>query len=308
MIYFINILKSSAIVVIVLLSANGYSQSSKIFYDNGHKQYIIGNIDSAIILLNSAINLNSTYSDAYHLRAECKKYCQDYNGAIFDYLQSIQYYPQDRIIFDYLSAIRGIAECRFELEDYSSAIRDLSAVISLSYSDSLSGTINELATNQSALTFDYDKRAEAKIKIGDFSGAVADYNRLYQLFPDNRTWVLTRRANAKYRLGDFKGAIDDCIEHINSSESASSEIYFLLGSAKHKIGGRVNLFEAVSHFTNAIVLGNRSKYRLGEFYYARGLVQMELGKKDIGCADFITAGVIGFSGAYEALKNYCKQN
>ena len=40
-------------------------------------------------------------------------------------------------------------------------------------------------------------------------------------------------------------------------------------------------------------------------YINRGLAKLGLGQKDSGCLDFSKAGELGYSEAYQSIKEYC---
>jgi len=54
----------------------------------------------------------------------------------------------------------------------------------------------------------YFKRAEAKYKLNDSKGAIADYDMVIDLNPDHER-AYNNRANAKHKLNDYRGALID---------------------------------------------------------------------------------------------------
>jgi len=68
------------------------------------------------------------------------------------------------------------------------------------------------------------------------------------------------------------------------------------------------LAEAYSNNRGAIEDYNKAieiNPKLAEAYYNRGLAKLFLSKKDSGCLDLSKAGELGYSEAYEAIKEFC---
>jgi tetratricopeptide (TPR) repeat protein len=53
---------------------------------------------------------------------------------------------------------------------------------------------------------EYFDRGKAKYDLGDYRGAIQDYNKVMELNP-NYAFAYLNRGVAKYALGDYKGAI-----------------------------------------------------------------------------------------------------
>ncbi|MBC8486419.1 MAG: tetratricopeptide repeat protein [Bacteroidetes bacterium] len=114
---------------------------------------------------------------------------------------------------------------------------------------------------------EYFKMGLAKDKIGDYKGAILDYNKAIELYPEDKyaynNYVYNNRGVCKYELGDYRGAILDC--------------------------------------NKAIELDPEFMYA----YYNRGLCKYELGDIDGACLDFSKAGELGNMDAYNVIKEYC---
>ena len=54
----------------------------------------------------------------------------------------------------------------------------------------------------------YTNRGVAKLKLGDYRGAIADFDRAIELNPDAAA-ACYGRGGAKSKLGDYEGAIAD---------------------------------------------------------------------------------------------------
>jgi tetratricopeptide (TPR) repeat protein len=94
------------IFILLFLSNLLFAQTAESYFDKSVIKYNKLNYKEAIRLLDSAIILNSGYSEAYNARGLAKGYIQDYKGAIADYNNAIEINP------DYGMAYhnRGIAK------------------------------------------------------------------------------------------------------------------------------------------------------------------------------------------------------
>src|SRR5258706_456959 len=85
------------------------------------------------------------------------------------------------------------------------------------YSDAIADydrAIQENTTNGSA----YNGRGKAKSEIGDLDGAIADYSRVIELEPNDAWLPYWARGNAKSRKGDWDGAIADYDRSIQANQ------------------------------------------------------------------------------------------
>ena len=57
-------------------------------------------------------------------------------------------------------------------------------------------------------------RADSKCKLGDYLGAIDDYTKAIEIFPNkpNKAYLYNYRASAKRKSGDNKGADQDDIK------------------------------------------------------------------------------------------------
>jgi tetratricopeptide (TPR) repeat protein len=113
-------------------------------------------------------------------------------------------------------------------------------------------------------------RGFAKEKLGDFKGAIADYDEAIHLNPKYVS-AFNHRAIAKYRLGDFEDAIADYDEaiHLNPKYVSAFNNRAL---AKYKLGdykGAIADFDAALRLDpkNTKAFNNRgnTKYKLGDY-------------------------------------------
>lgn len=73
----------------------------------------------------------------------------------------------------------------------------------------------------------YSMRAEAKLMLNDFLGAIEDYNAAIKLKDDNASYF-TNRGNVKYKMKDSKGALEDFDKSI-SIDPTNPAVYYNKG-------------------------------------------------------------------------------
>lgn len=67
------------------------SQNARDYYESGVYQLQLQDYNAALADLTKAIELDSTYVNAYYLRGDIKDDLKDYKGAISDYTNAIKY-------------------------------------------------------------------------------------------------------------------------------------------------------------------------------------------------------------------------
>jgi tetratricopeptide (TPR) repeat protein len=156
--------------------------------------------------------------------------------------------------------------------------------------------------NQNVLA--YYHRGMAYLKQGiQIDKAVVDLSEVIRISPFSFV-AYANRAAAKIKLGDIEGALADCNFVIDVSEGFDIK-NDLLGFA-YQNRGQCNRLreknpEAISDFTKAIQLN----YNDANSYMGRGLSNIALGNKKLGCLDFSKAGELGYD-AYDAIRLFCK--
>ncbi len=150
---------------------------------------------------------------------------------------------------DYMQAGMG----SFFKRDYNTAISYLTKEISRRDKNSY----------PAALTF----RGQSKYAIGDYAGAVSDYDKAIDFVQINPLSFFYR-GMAKAKLQDFKGAIADYTTCINT------------------------------------ITDDLRQYRSAAFLN-RGFARINSGNKHDGCTDLRTAGELGEKEAFAYIKQYC---
>ena len=115
----------------------------------------------------------------------------------------------------------------------------------------------------------YNNRAVARYELGDYKGAVKDYDKAISIDPDFAV-AYYNRGKAKYAIGDHKGAIKDYDKAI-SIDPNYADAYTNRGLVKYAIGdykGAIKDYDkAISINPNdAFAYTNRAvaKYNLGD--------------------------------------------
>lgn len=169
------------------------------YYDSGKTKLMSGNIEDAIVDLNTAIESNAGI-DAYILRGEAYMQSGNYRSALADFDAVIE--------MDNMNAVayydRALLFTR--LEDYSAALND----------------INNALAAQAARPTDtlqmrdlYAKRGQLNLWLKNWQGAIADYtNSLAR--PDGTVSpnVYAERAEAYTALGMYNDAINDYVSAV----------------------------------------------------------------------------------------------
>ena len=96
----------------------------------------------------------------------------------------------------------------------------------------------EIYPNHPKINEAYNNRGLSKKKIGDYEGALLDYDKSIEINPDN-SYAYYNRANLKrIHLGDFYGAIFDYnkVIEIDPNNSKAYKLIDIRGSLKIRIG------------------------------------------------------------------------
>jgi tetratricopeptide (TPR) repeat protein len=143
---------------------------------------------------------------------------------------------------------------------------------------------------------DYNDRGIAKYKLLDFTGAIHEYTKAINIYPNDYA-VFFNRGMAKSSIEDYSGSVFDFTKAIELNPNDSS-VYNYRGIAKFNLE---DYRGALYDYTKAIEANpNEAVY-----YYNRGLVKVILNQSDSGCIDFSRAGELGYAKAYIEIKKNC---
>ena len=134
--------------------------------------------------------------------------------------------------------------------------------------------------NRSISAETYFTWGNTKYDLGDYKGAIADYNSVIRLKPDLASAYLNR-GNAKHQLGQYFAAIADYNSVIRLKPDYA-DAYYNRGIAKRKLGQH---FAAIADYDTAI----RLKSDYADAYYNRGIAKRKLGQHFAAIADFDAA-------------------
>ena len=185
-----------------------------------------------------AIKLNPNDAEVYKNRGKARAELGDDEGKIEDYTQALQLRPQD--VFAY----NDLANTKRKLGDYAGAIADYThAIEKLKDGDGsfTYDTYSEHGLGKTTITPDdsyiysiYSDRANAKRKLEDYAGAIADYTHIIERRP-NPAYAYRDRADVKHELEDYTGAIEDYTQAIKLNPN-DAEAYKSRGKARAELG------------------------------------------------------------------------
>ena len=136
-----------------------------------------------------------------------------------------------------------------------------------------------------------------------FEVTKSEFDRLFRFTPyitkDNvqKSTALIKSGNEKDKHKDYTGAISEYSKAL-AIDPDNADVYFRRGLSKKEIK---DYRGANEDFSKAIEIEPD-----GSYYYARGLSEIEYGRKDNGCLDFKKAVELGYKNAKEAIKENCK--
>ena len=285
-----------------------------------------------IIEFDKAIKIDSTNSSYYNIRGTAKFGLRNYVGAIEDYSKAIKY--DSSFILAYENRIFA----KIKIDDHKGIISDCNQLIKLDPNNAdywyqrasakrslldlkgaeedyyIAKTIQESDKISDELSlYDYNKRGLQKYMLGDYVGAIKDYDQAIELSLDTidvdpikkfgRTIACrdaySSRGNAKTMIKDYHGAISDYNNAIKFGNNEKTDHnYFNRGLAKANLG---DIRGAILDFDEAI----RLTPDFANAYFTRGYVKLQSGERDSACLDWSKAGELGFSKAYDMIKEYC---
>ena len=146
-------------------------------------------------------------------------------------------------------------------------------------------------------SYPYFMRANGKVILKDYRGAISDYDKALEFDPLNAE-AYSFRANAKRTIDDFSGAIDD-FNKLILIEPKNSDAYFFRGLCKRNLK---DFNGAVEDYDKAIEIEPKN----ANAYYERGLIKINAKYNEAGCLDLNIASELGNEDAEKKIKIYCK--
>jgi tetratricopeptide (TPR) repeat protein len=146
----------------------------------------------------------------------------------------------------------------------------------------------------------YENRGVAKYYLQDYPGAIADFTKALLINPNDHN-TYGRRGMAKFILEDFEGAIADFSMAVEG-DLENIRYYVSRGQAKYRLR---DFNGAIADFNKVIKSWSGGKYQKGKAFFWRGMVEIDLNQKDIGCLDLSKAAKLGQEKAFEMKEIYC---
>jgi len=188
-------------------------------YEKGRLQLAMKDTVGAEVSFNNFINLDSTTSLGWSVRAMLKMQKNDREGAIKDYTQAIK--RNSTYFGDYIN--RGILNV--QTKKYNQALSDYNEAIRLDKTSALA----------------YYNRALLRANLGDNNNALSDLNTVLQLDSTNYE-ALLQKSELEIKLGDNRNAIQDYKAIINKYPYFIPA-YFGIAEAKQAMGDQKGAFQ-----------------------------------------------------------------
>ncbi len=205
-------------------------------------------------------------------------FIEDYQGALSDYMVVYDRNKKSKdVLWTYASLLWKIAFCNFRLENYFEALQFYSRVIELKLKEKDNPFSEELCKL-------YNVRAECKLNLEDYRGAIKDYQLAISVHSKDRPFprllsLYNSLARARLLLSDYQNAILDLSKGITVSNDG--ELSYLNGE---KIPDD----------------------DLAYTYYLLGFAKNNLKNKEGACKAWSKAGELGYKDAYELIQQHCK--
>ena len=289
-------------------TVNGQESAEKLFFRAYY--YINTDKEKALDLLTQAITQDSTYKDAFFHRGIMFFKMANYGQAIEDFDQAYTLDPGLDIIWMY----KGFAyRNQGRLDDALACF---------------SNYIIENPTDTSA--YSYIIRGKMKYELGDFEGAVEDYDMAVKLKPFEEKYYYYRFM-ALYEAKEYKKALQSVSKLIQSAPGFYG-YYFYKGNIYQDLGYydsaiymynvaiiknyqnadsyfyRAECYKATGEFKKALEDYNTAimlKDSDGYYFSARGNCKYEMGDKEGACEDWGDAGTLGYYEDYDKVKRFC---
>ncbi len=138
----------------------------------------------------------------------------------------------------------------------------------------------------------YSLRGYARFKIGDFKGAINDYDKAYTLGADGFNIMnFDNKIYIKYYIGEYDSAIKDFDTEINKADSDFEKDSFLWDKAQFLYNIK-HYEEALALYTELLVKAENDQIFLlkDRLYLERAQVYQKLGLNDLAEQDLLNSG------------------
>ena len=152
------------LIVFILITSAGYSQTAEDYVGKGKKKAKEGNYKEAKTDFTKAIEINPEYVKAYYYRGTARlNKLKDYRSAIADFTKAIEIDPE------FVKAYNNRGITKAKLDNYRDAISDFSKAIEI---------------NPQAVRV-HINRGNAKFELENYKDAIADYSKAIEKKPKN---------------------------------------------------------------------------------------------------------------------------
>lgn len=172
-------------------------ETEKKYLEIAAAKYELSDRAGAIVAYSKAIDINPKNPETYFKRGFAKSYLEDNRGAIADYNKVIELKP------DYFDVYFDLACSEEALNDYESAMKN--------YNKSI----------KNGNGYGYFHRGCLKAVLEDYRGAIEDFNIQLKGNPSHIQTYMSR-ADAKMKLGDKSGA---CLDWSKAGELGNNNAY-----------------------------------------------------------------------------------
>ncbi len=281
----------------------------KIF--NRAYHYLSVDRQKAISLLSECIHQDPKFTEAYFHRGIAFFKEGKYDSALHDFKTVEKQSPDRSIIWMY----KGFTyRNQGNIEE---ALASFSNYISLNPTDTSA--------------YSYILRGKIKYELGDFEGAVSDYDMAMKLQPFEEKYQYYRFV-ALFEAEQFKQALE-AVDRLIEINDNFYGYYFYKGNVylemneynnaiyMYNVAILKNYSNADSYYKRAMAYLALDKYNKaledyntaivlkpndGTFYSHRGNCKYEMGKKLAACADWNEAGALGYYEDFDKMKQVCE--
>ncbi|MEA3446777.1 MAG: tetratricopeptide repeat protein [Bacteroidota bacterium] len=231
--------------------------------------------ENSMTLWNDVIDKHKNVQVAWNNRGNLYYKSGNLKLAMNDYSQAI------KIQSSHPEAYMNRGTVKHDLKDFRGALAD--------YNKSL-----EIDPNYASA---YYGRGGTYLSLSRFKDAVRDYDMAIELNP-NYAKAYSNRANVKMNQKRLPEAIEDYNKAI-ALNPTFADAYSNRGIA-HVVSG--NFEAAIKDYSMAIKLNPSDGLTL----YLRGMAYISTRNSQLACSDFMKSAKLGFQGAAQKVKEYCK--
>ena len=244
-------------------------------YEEGISRLKKEDVSGALVSFKRVTEIAPEFAGGHFYTGLCYYEQGKYSVALSYFTKAISLDPQP-ITYSY----KGWSE--YNINNFIQAIQDFTWQIENSKPDDPIG---------------YYNRGSAKSELGDFWGALSDYQKAIEIQPDfsmaynNLGWLY-------YKKNDFINAL----KYVNKSIEIDSHNSIAFDS-------RAEIKFKMKDYNGTIIDCNNAlkiNSKLANSYFIRGRALYHLGKKIEACQDWSLAGQLGKTEVYDYITKYCK--